>query len=302
MRLPTPLVAVALALVLCADGAAVLLHDDATPYSSAQALEQFRADLAATPSPSATVAAASAPSRPAPTAAVASDRPAAAAPEAARASRGGAPASGPTPSPAPEEATPGVYTYATSGHEEADVLGGSRHDYPTQSTITYTRGGCGTQDRWQPLKQRLSVNTLCPGPLGLEARDSVQRREFFGQSEEQVLSCTPGLVLVPYRPRPGSSSTGTCRSDDTRVALTARVLDVSPMTVGGRTVTAIHVEVVGTLTGSTRGSTHREEWFTSTGLLLRGTGSTDTDRDTSAGTVHYTETYDVRLTSLDPER
>lgn len=197
---------------------------------------------------------------------------------------------------------PGVYSYATVGHEQVDALGGARHDYPAESAMSYTRSGCGSEDKWQPLKERYSLNLLCRGAGGLEARRSVQRREFFGQSEEQVLVCSAGLVLVPDRPRPGQTSSGQCRSDDTAVALTVRVVDTVPMTVGGRRTEAVHIRVDGTLSGSTRGSTRREEWFTPAGLLLRGTATTDTDRDTSPGTVHYYETFDMRLTSLDPQR
>lgn len=286
------------------DAGLIVLHDEATPYDAQQALTEFRRQDAATPTPEPTL---SGPSTPRPTATAPGPfgGPSAFAPGAPT-KQSTAVASGPRPTTtagtAGREVAPGVYRYATAGHEEVDALGGARHDYPAETAVSYRRGGCGSEDRWQPLKERYSLNTLCRGPQGLEARGSVQRREFFGQSEEQVLACAPGLVLVPDEPLAGRSSAGTCRSDDTTVALTARVVDVSPMTVGGRRVEAIHLRVDGTLSGSTRGSTHREEWFTREGLLLRGTATTDTDRDTSAGVVHYSETFDIRLESLEPRR
>jgi hypothetical protein len=195
-----------------------------------------------------------------------------------------------------------VYTYDTAGHEEVDVLGGSRHDYPAESTVTYRRTGCGSEDRWQPLKERFSTDEVCATARGHELRRSVQRRSFFNQSEEQVLVCDPGLVLVPAEPRAGQVSRGTCRSDDTVATLTFRVVEVARQLVGGRAVDCVHVSAEAQLTGATRGSTLRDIWFTRAGQLVRSHATTETDRDTSAGTVHYSETYDLRLRSLDPQR
>lgn len=293
-----------LAAVLAVDAATLLLHDRATPYGADQAVADFRrqtASVAPSTSPSPQLSAqptpvdspSVAPGSPSPTATIAG--PVAAA----------HPATTPAASPGsstPAHVTEGVYRYATSGHEQVDALGGARHDYPAESAVTYRRGGCGDEDRWQPLKERYSSNTVCRGTHGLEARVSVQRRQFFGQSEEQDLVCAPGLLLVPDQPRPGHVSSGSCQSDDTVIRLSITLRDVSPMTVGGRRVEVVHVTVDASLTGSTRGTTHREEWFTRQGLLVRGTSTTETDRDTSAGVVHYSEVYDLRLDSLDPER
>ncbi len=295
----------AIALVLLANGAAIRLRDQPAPYDADRALAEFRADrgdpaptASGRPDPSpraSSSAAAAATSSAAPT------RPGAPAP------RGSAPASPVAPQPAgtppqPEpEAEPGVYSYATRGHEEVDALGGARHDYPAQSTITYRRAGCGSRDSWQPLEGRTSSSDVCRSSRGLELRQSLQRREFFGQSETQELTCT-GVVVVPADPRPGDTSVGRCRSDDTSLRLTSKVVDTQPLTIGGRSVPAVHLRVTGTLTGSTRGTTLREVWLTEGGLLLRAIGTTDTDRDTSAGVVRYTEDYELRLESLQPRR
>ena len=42
-----------------------------------------------------------------------------------------------------------------AGIEEVDVLVGARHDYPASTTITYSRAGCGSEERWQPLEGRV---------------------------------------------------------------------------------------------------------------------------------------------------
>lgn len=297
MRWREVAVAAALVGIVGLDTGLVVFHDRATPYDAEQALSDFRAQAGAEGVPAAT-----APGAPSPTASPA-ERAARAAASAVAAPL--TPSARPRPSQATAavpEVTAGVYRYATSGHEEVNVLGGARHDYPAETAMSYRHSGCGSEDRWQPLKERYSLNTLCRGNHGLEAGESIQRREFFGQSEEQVLVCGPGLVIVPTRPRPGAATAGSCKSDDTVVRLTVRVVDVADVTVGGRRTASVHVHVDGRLTGSTRGSTSREEWFTSSGLLLRGTATTETDRDTSAGVVHYSETYDIRLESLEPQR
>jgi len=295
-------VGVAVTAVLTVDIAVVALHDKATPYDATQAVADFRRQASATPGPSQATSTASAAPTAAPTGS-AGPSPTALPQQSAAAVPSGAPATArPANAAGKREVTEGVYRYTTSGHEQVDLLGGARHDYPAETAVTYRRGGCGDEDRWQPLKERYSSNTVCRGAHGLEARISIQRREFFNQSEEQVLTCAPGLVIVPDDPRAGQVFSGTCRSDDTVVRLVVRVREVTTMTVGGRRIGVVHVSVDGQMTGATRGSTQREEWFTPEGLLVRGTSTTETDRDTSAGVVHYSEVYELRLNSLDPQR
>lgn len=298
MRVPVRLVAPALALVLIAGVGAVLLHDDATPYDAEQALEEFRA------APSASAVASARPSVEA-TNAAAAVASITARPVPRRSGSAGvaaAPSRRPSAAASAQEPQPGVYTYATSGHEEVDALGGSRHDYPAETTVTYVRTGCGRTNKWQPLKERVSSDDICRAAGGAELRRSVQRRSFFGQTEEQVLVCEPGFVLIPTGARPGSTSRGTCRSDDTVVALTSRFVGIERMQVGGRGVEVFHLRTTVRLTGSTRGSSEREGWFTPSGLLVQVRATTDSVRDTSAGAVRYTETYELRLQSLDPKR
>ena len=295
----------AIALVLLADGAAIRLQDRATPYAADRALAEFRADggdpaPTASGTPDATPRASSRAGA-APTSRGASARPGAPAPRGSTPASTAAPRAAGTPQRPEPEVESGVYSYLTRGHEEVDALGGARHDYPAQSTITYRRTGCGSRDSWQPLEGRTSSSLVCRSSSGLELRQSMQRREFFGQSETQELACT-GVVVVPDDPTPGATSTGQCRSDDTMLRLTSRVVDTRPLTINGKPIRAVHLRVTGTLTGSTRGSTLREVWLTDGGLLLRALGTTDTDRDTSAGVVRYTEDYELRLESLQPQR
>jgi hypothetical protein len=291
VRLPAPLVGGLLAFVLLADVAAVAVHDDATPYTAEQAVEEFRAEATASPSPAPPAAALrSAPS----TSVTASPASAVTAPPTA--SRAASPV--PAGSPPAERLQPGVYTYATSGHEEVDILGGSRHDYPAETTMTYRVLPCGMQTRWQPLQERFSIDDVCDTSAGNELRRAAQRHTFFGQSDDEDLACA--LLLMPTEPRKGQVSTGTCRSKDTTVALRRELLGVTRMDVGGRSVEAVHLIVSGRLSGTARGVTKRESWLTRDGLLLRTRSVVDSDRDTPAGNAHYFEEYELNLRSLDP--
>ncbi len=292
MRLPAPLVGAALACVLLADVAALALHDDTTPYTPEQALEQFRAEATASATPSASPTATPSPTAAAPAGAAATSTPSAPASAAATPS--------PAVSPEPERLRPGVYTYATTGHEEVDILGGSRHDYPAETTMTYRRVPCGVQTRWQPLKERYSVDDVCETTAGGELRRAAQRHTFFGQAQDEDLVCGPGLVVLPREPRKGQVSTGTCRSKETAVALRVEVLGLTQMDVGGRSTEVVHLMVGGRLTGSARGVTKREEWLTRAGLLVRTVSLVDSKRDTEVGTAHYVEQYELNLQSLDP--
>ena len=197
--------------------------------------------------------------------------------------------------------TPGVYSYATEGSEQVDALGGARHDYPASSTITYTRSGCGTTERWQPLQERIGESLECAGADGSELRGSFQRREFFGRSQVVRYTCSPGAPLLPRDPQPGRVTRGGCRSDDSTLALTTTVVALESLNVDGTAVPVVHLRIAGTLTGSTRGRSDRDVWLArADGLLVQADSRTDTDADTEGGTVRYQESYRLRLSSLTP--
>lgn len=300
-------VAVALGAVLVLVGGIAVLSlrgaDTTTPYDESAALEGFRAGTGApagpSPSPTGTPSTSAAPSGSPTGSAPASPAPAPRTAQGSAAAAPGPTAAGPTQREEPE----GVYRYATEGHEEVDALGGARHDYPASSTVTYTRKDCGTEERWQPLEERVGVTQTCPGAEGAEVRSTFQQREFFGQSQSQTYTCSPGALVVPDDPRPGRTWAATCRSDDSALALSGRVVGLEELVVDGTRVPVVHVTLRGTLTGSTRGASHRELWIARNGgLLVQAEADTDTAADTAGGTVRYRETYRLRLTSLTPSR
>lgn len=284
-------------------------RDREQPYDEQAAVEAFRSAAAV---PSSAPAPAGRPSASPPAAGVAA-QPGAGAPArlAAATPAPGAPVPAPVQqapaparaAPAGDQVQPGVYRYDTSGGEEVDVLGGARHDYPASTTITYSRAGCGTEERWQPLEGRVGVTRQCEGAKGSEVRQTYQEREFFGQSQNKSYTCDPGVLVRPRTPRPGATWTGRCASDDSTIDLTTRLVGVDRLDVGGTSVEVLHLRIAGVLTGSTRGRSDREVWLRSNdGLLVQATGDTDTEADTSGGAVRYQEQYRLRLQSLTPRR
>ena len=307
-----PAVAAAAVVVLLAGVALVVVSrsDRSTVLTEQAAVDAFRdeagvAEPAAPPPPAASSPAPSAVAPPAavPTAAP----PGPASPAASTAPRrtvaAPAPAARPTAAAQRREVPVGVYSYATDGYEEVDALGGARHDYPAATTVTYTREGCGTRERWQPLEERIGSALQCAGPGGTELRSSFQQREFFGQKQDKTYRCDPGVPVLPRDPRPGQSWQGRCSSGDSELALAGRVVALEQLDVGGTAVRVARVRLEGTVTGSVRGRTDREVWLSlADGLLVQATADTDTLADTAGGTVRYREQYRLRLTSLQPRR
>lgn len=321
LRDPSPVTVAAVAAGTLIGGLAVLgvrAADSATAVSERVAVAAFR-----TPAPQSSAldglleptAARSGPTPTAKPAPGASGGPSAAASTAASAAPGasaqGTPTPAPRTSPVPGAAAPaaprsgpepGVYRYATQGFEEVDALGGSRHDYPESSTITSSPRGCGTEDRWQPLQERIGITAQCPGRDGLELRATFQQREFFGRSQSQTLLCDPGVLVLPSSPRVGQTWRGRCASDDAQAAIAGRVVALETLQVDGEAVPVVRVLLEGTLTGATRGRSDRELWLRRDGLLVQVVGTTDTDADTEAGEVRYRESYKLVLSSLEPLR
>ena len=93
---------------------------------------------------------------------------------------------------------PGIYRYTTSGSEDVDALGGTAHTYPAETTITVVARGCGVDVRWVALRERRDEWGLCATAEGIELQpEGVQYHEFYGQPNEEVVSCHRPVVVVP---------------------------------------------------------------------------------------------------------
>lgn len=195
----------------------------------------------------------------------------------------------------------GVYVYATDGFEEVDAFGGSRHDYPSETTITYSGDDCGVRVRWAPLEDRYDEKLLCRGPAGDEARWFESGRAFFGQSDHRRMTCEPGSVARPVPATVGQQWSMRCGDDRTDARSEATVIDVGPMNVAGTTVPAVHIRGTTHVTGDSDATSTTDLWVhAETGLVLRHVNKLDGSSPSPAGNVAYRERYTIELTSMTP--
>jgi hypothetical protein len=312
------IVAVLIACDLIAAGAIVSVHsrDRAVAFSAEQAVERFRTHDAGAPPPDEAAVGA---------AAETTDAPAPPPPDTSAPTVGAAPTSSaprdvapePTPGPAPTTtaapaaasgAVPpfpdeGVYVYDTTGYEAIDALGGSRHDYPRETTIVFQRSGCGVTETWQPLEDRRDVRQLCPAPgrHRLETYDS--SRSFFGRSDSRRLSCEDSASAFVAAAEPGDVFEFHCVDGTTDAANRVEILGIETVAVGGRTVEAIRSRAVTDVTGDSQARSTIESWLhRQTGLTLKRVATLDGRSPGPGGDVGYHEEYTLVLRSLDPRR
>lgn len=283
--------------------------DDAAPLAVADAVEQFRttraqAQTSTTPTslpgagaPTAAPADASADPSPneTPTSTVAAV-PTAADPAGPQPSLAGATPSEERPLPAA-----GVYSYRTEGYEEVDALGGQRHDYPAETTVTYTPEECGFRERWAPLQDRYDERMVCPGPGGDEARWFESQRAFFGRSDTRRLICDPASLARPVPAEVGARWSFRCVDDRTDARSEGTVVDIAPFDVGGTSVPAVHLRISSVVSGDNATTSELDIWVhAENGLVLRRTSVLDGRSPSPGGDVSYTERYTIELLSLTP--
>lgn len=195
----------------------------------------------------------------------------------------------------------GVYVYRTTGSEYVSALGGARHRYPQQTTITVTRVSCGMQLHWVALAERSSTWTVCSDNDDLRNTTWTELHRFFGQDDETTWDCTdipwapsdPAQASLPYR----------CVTSDTTQAGTLEVVGVVALDVSGVDVETIHVRLSLRETGAARGPYEEDRWLErATGLPVRMTYRVRTKNASPIGDVTFEETYDLSLTSLEPRQ
>lgn len=205
------------------------------------------------------------------------------------------------PTAQPALPTPGVYVYRTDGYEEVDALTGARHDYPQQTTISYTQSECGVLEKWAPLQERSDERVICPGANGDEVRWFDSKHEFFGQKDSRRLTCAPGAVVRPLPGSDGQTWTYECRNEQDRSVTNATRHAVDEIMVGDTAVPAIHIELRVHISGSGTAEMTINLWLhPDNGLVLRKTAQVEASSSTPSGTVRYEESYDLRLESLTP--
>lgn len=213
----------------------------------------------------------------------------------------------PTPAPTqqPEQGgvdmlpSPGVYVYSTVGGEEVDALGGTRHDYPSETALTVRAGGCGVVLTWQPLEERFEEWEVCLANGSLTIQSYTTFHRFFGTDDRQDFVCDPAIVLVPP---PGQQDLGpaTCQTDRNLVeTVLADALAPKLIAVGTDEVEAVGVAFEIAVDGSAVGTTTAEMWIsTETGALVGWSEVVESVSSSPIGEVTYSERFEMQLTSL----
>ena len=204
----------------------------------------------------------------------------------------------PSPAALPAE---GVYVYATEGQEQIDILDGSTHTYPGETTLTIRHTDCGLQQRWAPLDERWDEEEVCVVAGGRERRTLRAHHEFFGISDDQTFTCDAGYVLFPADVAVGDTWSTACTSEDTTLTGTAEVVAFEARTVGDESIDTVHLRVTEDATGGDDGPSSDDYWLrTSDGLLIERSSSVETRSDSPVGTATYVERFTLRLTSSTP--
>lgn len=215
-----------------------------------------------------------------------------------------APAAAPTTETPAQSSRPlpaqGVYVYNTTGHDEVDVFGGNRHDYPSETTITVKHAGCGVTERWDALEERWDERESCPTPEGDRLRRFTSHHEFFQHADSRTLRCD-GFTF-PEGAAPGDTWQSTCNNDTTKSVTTLRAVGYETVDVDGQPVEALHVRADTKLSGEQNGESHRDVWGSRQhGIVLRERAMVDSRSvQPVLGEVRYQESYEIKLRSLEP--
>jgi hypothetical protein len=197
----------------------------------------------------------------------------------------------------------GVYTYATSGGESIDAVGGRHHDYPAVTTITVRHAACGAVHEWRPLHERWDETVVCPAAAGAELPRYSSHHEFFGIADDREFVCEPDSLWFPATTEAGSTWTVRCGSEDIDVVRTGTVTGLSDVDVGGTAVEVLTFELHDEISGASNGINDRTvSVVPDTGLIVELSVFVDVQNDSPIGDVHYQELYHLQLTSLTPRR
>lgn len=200
--------------------------------------------------------------------------------------------------------SPGVYRYATTGRETIDSLGGAEHQYPAETTVTVTPDGCGVLVRWDLLKERYEEFRLCVTEEGIELQPtSAAYHEFFGVGQRQEIVCDRDVLVVPADGAPRDVVPLACRIDDQLWLPEWQVIERATLTVEGRSIDTMHVQMRIADEDQYWERTVVDWWLDEHGLPVRMTTTKESKSPSDlVGDVIYTETYTADLVSLEPLR
>lgn len=218
--------------------------------------------------------------------------------------RQAAPASGAPAAPSPGGLPPpaeGVYPQRTQGYESTDALGGSRHDYPAETSVTVRRSGCGVVERWQPLEERYDESELCSQGETVSIFVFRKYNEFFQRSQLQVYNCPGGAKVFDRTQTPGASWTWRCNSDSAQIDSVVTVVGHEVVTVGGQRVEAVRMRYDSKISGSTRGTQLQERLLArDTGYVISVKSDVEVRTQSPFGEVGYEEHFVIESKSMTP--
>jgi hypothetical protein len=191
----------------------------------------------------------------------------------------------------------GTFSYQTSGYEQTSIPG-TKRTYPSTTTITNTKQGCGVLSTWKPVPQHVQSQELCASGSSLRVASYQTTISFFGINTGESFTCPANAYI--YRPNAAAGQVWRyrCKSADAMASQVAHVIGYSTMTVGGKSLRVLHVQVDTTLTGSDAGKSTQDYWIaTNKPVLAKETGTVDATQDS----VHYDESYSLTLESVTPK-
>lgn len=197
----------------------------------------------------------------------------------------------------------GVYRYRTSGSERLS-FGNITRAFPSLTDMIVTGSVCESI-AWEPLRQHVEQTVVCPArDGGLSMVSTSGEEEIAGITTHDSLACDRSSYLVPPDPRAGDRWSGTCHGGGEQVAVTGRLLGTVPVSVGGRTVRALHTRVTLDYHGAQVGTSPTDYWVSSTDrVILRQTETVAVSQKAGPlGAVDYDEAMRVSLLSLTPLR
>lgn len=195
--------------------------------------------------------------------------------------------------------TPGVYTYATTGRDSVDALGGAHHEYPATTTITVTTSGCGVLQRWDVLVERWEEWQRCVDGGAVREVARTTYDQFFGQGQTDAYVCTGDAR--PVDAPVGATWTSSCAQGDDVEVRTGEVVGTESLTVGDVTVDTVHVKVTITVSEYPDDTRIVETWYgAGSDLVVAQRAVASTTNPSPIGEVHYEETYEIHLQSLTP--
>jgi hypothetical protein len=213
----------------------------------------------------------------------------------------------------PEDLPVGLWSYAATGSEYIDILGGPLHEFPPLVAQGVTDTACGQSITVQLFEQRYDTLELCRDDQGALVLDRFEtRHEFVGIVDVTV---TEGCAPIRFwwkgiEADAGSEPTSVeCTavgdmSGEVGATVTREVVGVEPVEVDGAPLDAVRVRLtstVGTPADPTHGTYDGEFWFgVDDGVILRRTLDARVEASTPLGNIGFEETFDIVATSTEP--